>query len=77
MNSYKLDHLNIRVLGTSGAPLSGAAFFFAVCVEFNVSENSHTRSLVLQSDGLTAFQLLFVLSANRQDNRNGQVDGSA
>lgn len=70
------DYLNIRVLWTSGAPLSGTAFFFAVCIEFRVSENSHTWSLVLQSYGLAAFQFLFTLSAYGQDDGDSQVDGS-
>lgn len=70
------DYLNVWVLWTSGAPLSGTAFFFAVCIEFCVSENSHAWSLVLQRYGLAAVQLLFTLSVHRQDDGHSQVDGS-
>lgn len=40
-------YLNVRVLWTSGSPLSGTAFLFAVFIELRVPENSHAWTLVL------------------------------
>lgn len=58
-------YLNVRVLRTCGAPLSGTAFLFTVFIELRVSENSHTCTLVLKSYSGTAVQLLLGISANR------------
>lgn len=68
-------YLNVRVLWTSGAPLSGTAFLFAVSIELGVSENSHACTLVLESYSSTAVQLLLGLGADRQDDGDRQVDG--
>ena len=68
-------YLNVRVLWTSSAPLSGTALLFAVFVKLWVPENSHSSTLVLESYSRAAVQLLLFLSANRQDDGNGQVDG--
>lgn len=68
-------NLNVRVFWISGAPLSGTSFLLAVLVELWVPENSHTWTLVLESHGCTAIQLLFGLSANRKDDGNGHIDG--
>lgn len=68
-------YLNVRVLWTSGAPLSGTAFLLAMFVELWVPENSHTWTLVLKRHSRTAVQLLLGLGANRQDDGNRQVDG--
>jgi len=70
-------HLNIRVLWTGGAPLPGTAFLLAMLVELRVPENSHARTLELQSHGRTAVQLLLDLAADRQDDGNRHVDGPA
>lgn len=69
------DYLNVGVLWTSGAPLSGTAFLFTVFIELGVSEDSHTFALVLERYGVRAIQLLLALSANRQDDWDRQVDG--
>lgn len=69
-------YLDVGVLWTSGAPLPGTAFLFAVFVELGLSENGHALALVLQSDGGTAVQLLLGLGADGQDDGDGQVDGA-
>lgn len=68
-------YLNVRVLWTIGAPLSGTTFFLAVFIELWVPEYSHTFTLVLQSYSSTAVHLLLVFSADRQDDGDRQVDG--
>lgn len=70
------DHLDVRVLWTGGAPLSGTALLFAVLIELWVPKNSYAFTLVLQSYSRTAIQLLLGLSADRQNDGDRQVDGT-
>lgn len=69
--------LYVRVLRAGGAPLSGTALFLPMGVELGFSEDSHTGALILQSYSCAAVQLLLDLSAHRQHDGNGHVDGPA
>lgn len=73
---WEPHYLYVRVLWACGAPLSGTSLLLAMHIELGVPEDGHPWTLVLQSYGRTAVQLLLDFAADSQDNRNRQVDGT-